>query len=209
MEWIGVWRRLLQLYKEHCPEELAYWKVHFKRIQDLPSVTAEDWAVWVAYNAEIRKLRVTNPLDLLIFHNEIWNRLYIRSLRHQAAAPSKPKQEWTSNKQSSARSSARNTRTNSSGQVSSSFRVCILCGCTTYSTLKCTETKLANNSSMYLQRGADGSWGDSSGKHVCFCFNSASRRRCISSLCPNGDHRCSLCGKPAHNAQQCSVQSAT
>jgi hypothetical protein len=214
LEWLGAWKRLLQLYKEHRPEEYTYWKVHFKRIRDQPAVTTEDWGVWVAYNAEIRKLRVTNPIDPSIFHKETWDRLYIKSLHQQASVPIKPKQEWASGRQTSATSSARAIKADTmgqsySGQPLNSFRVCILCGRTTHSMLKCTESKLFNNGTMYLQRRSDGSWGDSNGRRLCFRFNSASRRGCTTYPCSSGDHRCSLCGEVAHNAQRCSLLGPT
>jgi hypothetical protein len=209
LEWHGAWKRLLQLYKEHRPEELDYWKVHFKRIRDHPAVATEEWAVWVAYDAEIRKLRVTNPLDPSLFHEETWNRLYIRSLRHQALAPSKQRQDFSSGKQFPAAQPSRTNKSESTSQPLNSFRVCVLCGRSSHSTLKCMEAKLVNNNNLYLQRRSDGSWVDASGKRFCFRYNSASRRGCPTFPCVNGEHRCSLCGDSAHNAQRCSILGST
>jgi hypothetical protein len=46
VDWHTAWRRLLQLYREYCPEEYSYWSKHFKRIRDYPGVVGDDWSVW-------------------------------------------------------------------------------------------------------------------------------------------------------------------
>jgi hypothetical protein len=38
-EWHEAWKRLLQLHKEHQPEEFHYWHAHYKIIQDALGVT--------------------------------------------------------------------------------------------------------------------------------------------------------------------------
>jgi hypothetical protein len=226
-EWHEAWKRLLQLHKELRPEEYSYWQAHYRIISDVRGVTGPNWTVWLAYDAEIRKRRLSEDLDPSIFHEAIWHRFYIDNMPNrivdvtrpiqaqQDLAASRQVRSMSSSSASPSRQSSQQSRsTNRRGhpyqdRPRNSFRLCIVCGNDNHKSFDCFAKKRVDGRDLFLLKASTGFWGDSAGRRICFRYNSAGGRVCRINPCPQGDHKCTLCGSPSHGAQKCPVLAFT
>ena len=76
-KWHQAWRRLLELIKDHLPQEYPLWEVHYTQIMNSEN-RSELWPLYLAYDAEIRKRTTQFAIDPSIFSIGIWNDLEVR-----------------------------------------------------------------------------------------------------------------------------------
>ena len=215
-EWHQAWRRLLDLIKTFVPHDFLAWEVHYSFILNSEN-RAELWPLYLAYDAEIRKRTTRFGIDPSKFSIGIWNDLETRytakkvlsivhaDLRnhtdhsvHSHAVPSS-----STPRNPSQGSSFRNNQVSLDSPKTGR---CIFCGCRAKSHLSrnCTAACYANGSPCLLARQEPfGTRVSQSGKRYCFSWNGPSG--CDQVPCRKGDHFCTLCGTPTHNAQQCDV----
>lgn len=213
-EWHQAWRRLLELIKSYLPEELLAWEVHYSFILNNEN-RAEMWPLYLAYDAEIRKRSTMSSIDPAQFSIGIWNDLEARYTAKKVLSLVQSDLRQFSDRPPGNQTS--NTPRNPSS--SSSFRNlrhplpdnprrgrCIFCGDRSkeHSSHACTAACYANGSPCHLSKqGATGPRTSKSGKRYCYAWNALSG--CDQNPCPKGDHLCTLCGTPLHNAQRCDV----
>jgi hypothetical protein len=179
--------------------------------------------VWLAYDAKIRKRHLSEDLDPSIFQQAIWHKFYIENMPNCIVGVMRLMQaqyKLVSSRQVLSSSSMLRSPTQQSGRQSRvsyrrgqpyqdhtrhSFCICIVCRNDNHKSFSCFAKKLVSGGELFLHRSSNGFWGDADGRHICFAFNSARRRECRASPCPQGDHKCSLCGNMNHGAQCCSV----
>ncbi|EIN06495.1 hypothetical protein PUNSTDRAFT_136353 [Punctularia strigosozonata HHB-11173 SS5] len=74
VEWFQAWQRLLQLVRQHLPQQLDAWQAHFAHIRDAPGVTGHDWPVWRAYDADVRRRAMTEGASpRAAFDKGVWD----------------------------------------------------------------------------------------------------------------------------------------
>ncbi|KAK7012420.1 hypothetical protein R3P38DRAFT_2550153 [Favolaschia claudopus] len=81
-DWWGAWQRLLDLIRTYVPLELGKWRTHFTYI----CAHREDsnWAVWAAYDSEVRYRSTVSSLDPAVFHDVIYNAVLKRDWKSSA-----------------------------------------------------------------------------------------------------------------------------
>ena len=76
-KWHQAWRWLLELIKDHLPQEYPLWEVHYTQIMNSEN-RSELWPLYLAYDAEIHKRTTQFAIDPSIFSIGIWNDLEVR-----------------------------------------------------------------------------------------------------------------------------------
>lgn len=213
-EWHQAWRRLLELIKLYMEDEYPLWVIHYNFILNSEN-RAEMWPLYLAYDAEIRKRTTQYSIDPSVFSIGIWNDLEARystkkvlTMFHSELRQHPELFSFLFNN-----SSSQPPRIPSQG---SSFRNqqppadpsktgrCIFCGdCSkTHTSRNCIANTCTNGSPCHLlKQGPSGNRQSPSGKKYCFAWNGSSG--CNQAPCTRGEHWCTLCGSPSHNAQQC------
>jgi hypothetical protein len=215
-EWHQAWRRLLELINTYCPDEFPLWEKHYNTILNVEN-RAELWPVYLAYDAEIRKRSTHYPIDPSMFSVGIWNDLETRytakkvlamvqsDLRHH---PDRHSSQHANTSSFTPRNFSQNTsfRNQQPSSDNSKTGRCIFCGdhSKNHISRNCGVSCYANGSPCHLSKhGTSGGRQSSSGKRYCFAWNGPSG--CNQVPCTRGEHWCTLCGSPAHNAQHCDV----
>lgn len=213
-EWHQAWRRLLELIKAYIPQDFLAWEVHYSFILNSEN-RAEMWPLYLAYDAEIRRRTTHLGIDPSKFSIGIWNDLETRytakkvlsivhaDMKHYPDRSAHPHPSSSNPRNPSQGSSFRNNRTLLDSPKTGR---CIFCGCRakTHLSRNCTASCYANGSTCHLARQEPfGTRVSQSGKRYCFSWNGPSG--CDQIPCKRGEHLCTLCGTPAHNAQQCNI----
>jgi hypothetical protein len=215
-EWHQAWRRLLELIKDHVPEEFLLWEKHYTFILNSEN-RAELWPIYLAYDAEIRKRATHYSIDPSVFSIGIWNDLESRNISKKVLAmvqsdlKQHPDRYPTSHQANPPSYTSRNPSQNfsfrnqhqSSSDNSKTGR-CIFCGdySKTHMSRNCGVSCYANGSPCHLSKqGSSGIRQSSTGKRYCYAWNGPSG--CNQTPCTRGEHWCTLCGTPNHNAQRC------
>jgi hypothetical protein len=221
-EWHQAWRRLLELITTYFPEELPLWEKHFNFILNNEN-RAELWPVYLAYDAEIRRRTTYYSIDPSMFSIGIWNDLEGRYATRkvlsmvQSGLKQNPERYLPSHQNNPPSYTPRNTSQNipqntsfrnqhqSSSDGSKTGR-CIFCGdCSkTHLSRNCGASCYANGSPCHMHKNeASGNRQSPTGRRYCFAWNGPSG--CNQIPCTRGEHWCTLCGNPAHNAQRCDI----
>ncbi|KAJ7719800.1 hypothetical protein DFH07DRAFT_761014, partial [Mycena maculata] len=228
-EWFQAWGRLLELIRTYVSSELEVWLKHYNRILHTPN-KLEEWPIWVAYDAEVRRRSCTTALDPSEFQISIWNdleakhiaRVTIQTVRAEMAkaSASSPKLQGsnryepyplpsTSSFRARSTSSFRGNpnRLHITGAGSQPQFRCFICGDTdpSHRSRSCSARKLINGRDTILFSHTPGtSRTDRNGVSYCYSWNG--RAGCDKGVnCDHGKHWCSLCGSKdgSHTAQGC------
>jgi hypothetical protein len=175
------------------------------------------WPLYLAYDTDIRRRATQSPLDPSQFSIGIWNDLEARYTAKKVYTMVQADLVKQLPTQISGSTSSHTTRNPNHPTQPPSFRSqqhplpdnpklgrCIFCGdrSKSHTPRTCTANCYANGSPCHLYRHEpNGPRVSKSGKRYCFAWNGPSG--CTQSSCRRGDHSCTLCGSPAHNAQQC------
>jgi hypothetical protein len=217
-EWHQAWRRLLDLIRMFIPHEFLLWEIHYSFILNKEN-RAELWPLYLAYDVEIRKRAIIEPIDPSQFSIGIWNDLETRYTAKKVLAIVQAglKNQTTRNipdNKNRQRNPSHNPsfRKNhpSSSDPSKTGR-CMFCGDRTKSHLSrnCTAGTNVDGTPCHLHRVEPSGPGSStrishSGKRYCYSWNGLSGCETTSS-CTHGEHLCTLCGASSHAAQQCDI----
>jgi hypothetical protein len=217
-EWFQAWRRLLDLIKTFFPEESVLWEIHHAFILNSAN-RAELWPLYLAYDADIRRRATQSSIDPSIFSLGVWNdlehrymakkvlnivRTDIRQLPEHTPTPLPSNPPSYTPRNPSQSSSFRNLQ----HPLPENPRPCrcIFCGdrSRSHTSRNCNATCYANGSPCHLFRQEpSGNRASTSGKRYCYAWNGPSG--CDQITCRKGEHLCTLCGAPAHNAQRCNM----
>jgi hypothetical protein len=213
-EWHQAWRRLLDLIKTFVPKEFLLWEMHYLYILNIEN-RAELWPIYLAYDAEIRKKSIQQPIDPSVFSIGVWNDIEARHMAKKVYAMVQSNLNQSVGRTSSTQGDSNNSRTPNQG---SSFRSrqpstsdnpkigrCIFCGNRTKDHLPRNCTAACNTSGVpcHLHRvEPSGIRQSKSGKRYCYAWNGPTG--CDKGpSCRRGEHWCTLCGSTSHSAQQC------
>ena len=213
-EWHQAWRRLLDLIRDHLPEEFLMWEAHYSFILNSEN-RSEMWPLYVSYDTEIRKRATRFAIDPSKFAIGIWNDLETRYMAKKVASlvHADLKQQADRIHSQSNNPPAYSSRNVSQafsfrGQTSSSDSSrtgrCIFCGSRSrdHPGKECVASCYADGSPCHLLRQEpSGTRVSKSGKRYCYSWNGTSG--CTQNPCKKGEHICTLCGAVTHNAQQC------
>jgi hypothetical protein len=213
-EWHQAWRRLLDLIRTFLPHEFLMWEVHYSFILNKEN-RAELWPVYLAYDVEIRKKAVQQPIDPSQFAIGVWNDLEARYTAKKVLSIIQADLKNQSIRLPSDKHKPRNSTQNPSfrdqrnpSDPSKTGR-CIFCGDRSKSHLSrnCNASCNTSGSPCHLHRveaanGHGHTRQSKSGKRYCFAWNGTSG--CDEGTsCQRGAHFCTLCGTTSHAAQQC------
>ena len=224
-EWIQAWHRLLPLIKTFLPQEYTIWHSHYLSILN-SSTRALRWSLWLAYDTEIRRRSVSEPLDPSVHHLLIWNELettYIAKKVKDEVSRTSYRSTQTNNFRSNPSQTrlpldnGYSFRTQNSHEPNVSFRAgfnqnsrrtkCIFCGDSSgsHQSRYCNNDSFANGNPCYLRKSSPSEpRRDKEGRNYCYAWNG--HRGCSRQAnCSHGVHLCSLCGSQTHNAQLCSA----
>ncbi|EIN09116.1 hypothetical protein PUNSTDRAFT_134282 [Punctularia strigosozonata HHB-11173 SS5] len=208
-EWHQAWKRLLQLIKAYFPRDYERWKKHFRRICCTDGATSENWTLWLAYDAEVRRRCHLEGIDPGTFHKNIWNKVEPAHIKAQVMASLQPFRAQTASRSSGARPEQSSRHASGRAQLSSPKPIdskCFFCGGKGHKASACKADRLINGQPVRLTRGEDRSVKDDKGRQYCFYFNMAGGcTKKDAGPCAKGDHRCTLCGGTNHGAQLCTV----
>lgn len=218
-EWMQAWRRLLQLIETHLPQELPHWTTHYSFILNSDN-RSEMWPLYLAYDVEIRKRATISSIDPSKFSFGIWNDLEIRYSHKkvlsmlQADLRQHPDRFSFHNLPTTSAHTPRNqfhpppfqAQQHQQHTLPDNPRVgrCIFCGdrSKSHPSRLCVAACYSNGSPCYLTRQEPtGARISKTGKRYCYAWNGPVG--CEKNPCRRGDHSCTLCGSPTHNAQQC------
>ena len=214
-EWHQGWRRLLDLIRDHLPQELLMWEAHYSFILNSEN-RSEMWPLYVAYDTEIRKRATRLAIDPSKFAIGIWNDLETRYMAKKVASLVHADLRQQADR---AHSQSNNPPAYSSRNVSQAFSFrgqtstsddrmgrCIFCSSRSrdHPGKNCMASCYADGSPCHLLRQEpSGTRVSKSGKRYCYSWNGTSG--CTQVPCKKGEHICTLCGAVTHNAQQCNA----
>jgi hypothetical protein len=190
------------------------WEAHHTFILNKEN-RAELWPVYLAYDVEIRKRSVHQPIDPSQFAIGIWNDLEYRYTAKKVYSLVQLDLKNQMNRLSSDKHKPRNSTRNSSfrdhqnppSEVPKTGK-CIFCGVRItkdHLPRNCTATCNITGAPCHLHRiEPSGIRQNKSGRRYCFAWNGPSGCDDGSS-CDRGAHLCTLCGAGSHAAQQCDV----
>ncbi|EIN03378.1 hypothetical protein PUNSTDRAFT_139604 [Punctularia strigosozonata HHB-11173 SS5] len=208
-EWHQAWKRLLQLIKAYFPRDYERWKKHFRRICCTDGATSENWTLWLAYDAEVRRRCHLEGIDPGTFHKNIWKKVEPTHIKAQVMASLQPFRAQTASRSSGARPEQSSRHASGRAQLSSPKPIdskCFFCGGKGHKASACKADRLINGQPVRLTRGEDRLVKDDKGRQYCFYFNMAGGcTKKDAGPCAKGDHRCTLCGGTNHGAQLCTV----
>jgi hypothetical protein len=214
-EWHQAWRRLLDLIRIYIPQEFLLWEIHYSFILNKEN-RAELWPLYLAYDVEIRKRSIIEPIDPSQFSIGVWNDLETRYTAKKVLAivQASLKNQSTGNRNTSDKNKPRNSsfrKNQSSSSDSSKTGRCMFCGdrARTHLSRNCTACNNVDGTPCHLHRVEPSGPGSSSriaksGKRYCYAWNGVSG--CDSGTsCSRGEHLCTLCGAGSHTAQLCDI----
>jgi hypothetical protein len=217
-EWHQAWRRLLDLIRMYIPQEFLLWEIHYSFILNKEN-RAELWPLYLAYDVEIRKRSIIEPIDPSQFSIGVWNDLETRYTAKKVLAivqaGLKNSNQGTTTRNTPDKNKPRNSsfRKNQSSSASDSSKTgrCMFCGdrARTHLSRNCTACNNVDGTPCHLHRVEPSGPGSSSriahsGKRYCYAWNGLSG--CESgATCTRGEHLCTLCGSSSHAAQLCNV----
>ena len=215
-EWHQAWRRLLELIRTYVRREFLMWETHYTFILNREN-RSELWPLYLAYDSEIRKKAVYQPIDPSVFSIGVWNDLEVRYTAKKVLALV---QSDLNKHQSSRSNSGHNNGTKPKHNRISSFRDhnhtssdgtrcgrCIFCGerSKEHSSRNCNSPVNTSGVPCHLFRsGPSGPRQSRSGKRYCYAWNGLSGCESGTS-CTKGEHLCTLCGSASHTAQLCDI----
>ncbi|EIN06013.1 hypothetical protein PUNSTDRAFT_136811 [Punctularia strigosozonata HHB-11173 SS5] len=208
-KWYQAWKRLLQLIKVYFQADYPRWKKHFERICRTDGATSENWSLWLAYNAKVRRRCHLEGIDPGTFHRNIWRKIELAYIKAQVMASLQPFQ--TQNATRSAGTRVEQAPKASAGRAQPFVPKtidsrCFVCGGKGHRVLSCRADSLVNGQLLVLIRGDNRTVRNVKGRQYCFFFNMAGGcSRKYAGYCLKGDHRCSLCGGVNPRAQLCAV----
>jgi hypothetical protein len=215
-EWHQAWRRLLDLIRTFLPHEFLMWETHYSFILNKEN-RAELWPVYLAYDAEIRRRSVQQPIDPSQFSIGVWNDLEARNTTKKVYTLVQADIKQQLSRLTLEKHKPRNPNHNQpfrdhrNPSESSKTGRCIFCGDRSKSHLSrnCSASSNINGTPCHFFRvEATGGHGatrqNRSGKRYCFAWNGLSSCDDGAS-CQRGSHLCTLCGSNSHSAQQCDV----
>ena len=178
------------------------------------------WPLYLVYDVEIRKRATISSIDPSKFSFGIWNDLEIRYSHKkvlsmlQADLRQHPDRFSFHNLPTTSAHTPRNqfhpppfqAQQHQQHTLPDNPKVgrCIFCGDRSKSHLSrlCVAACYSNGSPCYLTRQEPtGARISKTGKRYCYAWNGPVG--CEKNPCRRGDHSCTLCGSPTHNAQQC------
>ncbi|KAJ7433347.1 hypothetical protein FB451DRAFT_1064480, partial [Mycena latifolia] len=217
-EWFQAWGRLLELIRTYFRSEFPLWEQHYNRILHRPN-KEENWALCVAYDAEVRRRSCTSGLDPSVFHLELWNELESKHIARRAlhvvriemgkssGASQSSKSQTPSNSNANSSFRGNPNRLQITGSVAEPQFRCFICGDTdpSHRSRFCNARKLVNGRDAVLVSRKQGEpRTDRNGNNYCYGWNG--RSGCDQGAhCSHGKHWCSLCGASdgTHAAQGC------
>ncbi|KAJ6502854.1 hypothetical protein C8R47DRAFT_217404 [Mycena vitilis] len=219
-EWFQAYGRLLELTQTHAKDEHPMWVAHFNQIMYRPN-RADNWALCLEYDSQIRRRAVDIGIDPSVFHDKLWADLQAEHIGKRAFAVARSEfQRQGKNSGSDRDQGPSNGRfqpydaaPRNNSDSTHSFRPlngksrCFVCGASdgSHPSRHCSADRLISGQPTILVAQPNGGpRRDRNSTPYCFSFNG--NRGCAGGTnCTKGRHWCSICGSRSgiHTAQNC------